>query len=155
MKIKKGDRVDVDYEGRFENGEVFDSSQHGDHSHPLTFTVGSGEVIPGFDDAVVGMEEGEEKEFSIEPKDAYGEYDARLRQDVPRDALPKDEEVKEGMGLVVGMPTGEQFPVKILSVSAANVTLDLNHPLAGKKLIFKIKVSAVGDKAGKRSHHSH
>ena len=68
--IKKGDKLKVDYEGRFEDGEVFDSSSHGDHSHPLEFTVGEGHVIKGFDDAVIGMKKGEEKEFENEAQDA-------------------------------------------------------------------------------------
>jgi FKBP-type peptidyl-prolyl cis-trans isomerase 2 len=72
MAIKKGDVVTVDYEGRLENGEVFDTSYHKDHSHPLTFEVGAKKVIPGFDAAVVGMKKGEEKEVIVQPEHAYG-----------------------------------------------------------------------------------
>jgi FKBP-type peptidyl-prolyl cis-trans isomerase 2 len=143
MAVKKGDHIKVDYEGRFEDGTVFDSSKHGDHVHLLEFDVGAGMVIPGFDNAVVGMEKGAEKEIKIEPKDAYGEYNDELIQKIPRSALPRDQEPKAGMTLVVGTPQGQQFPVKIKEVSNEEVTLDLNHPLAGKVLIFKLKIAEI------------
>ncbi|MEI6731932.1 MAG: peptidylprolyl isomerase [archaeon] len=140
MAVKKGDKISVDYEGRFESGEVFDSSTHGDHSHPLEFTVGNGQVIAGFDSAVEGMEVGQDKEFTIKPEEAYGEANPQLMKEIPRSALPKDQEPKPGMMLVMGTPEGKQFPVRISKVDTDTVTLDLNHPLAGKTLIFKIKV---------------
>ena len=140
MTIKKGDKVSVEYEGKFEDGTVFDSSSHGDHSHPLEFEVGTGQVIKGFDEAVTGMKKGEEKEFSIESKDAYGDHKPELKRDIPRSTLPKDQEPKKGMTLMVNDPSGHQVPVKILGVDDKNITIDLNHPLAGKKLIFKIKI---------------
>lgn len=143
MTVKKGDKVKVDYEGRLEDGEVFDSSMHGDHSHPIEFEVGSGQVIKGFDEAVVGMEKGQEKEFEISPEEAYGQHNPDLQRDIPREVLPKDQEPKEGMVLMVGTPDGNQFPAKITGVENEKVTIDLNHPLAGKKLIFKIKVVEV------------
>ena len=138
--IKKGSKVSLDYEGKFEDGTVFDSSKHGDHSHPLEFEVGAGQVIPGFDNAVIGMKEGDEKEFSIESKDAYGDPNPQLSQEVPRNLLPKEQEPKEGMMLVLGSPDGRQIPARITKVTEDKVTIDLNHPLAGKKLIFKIKI---------------
>ena len=138
--INKGSKVKLDYEGRLESGEIFDSSTHEDHSHPLEFEAGSGQVIKGFDDSVMGMKIGEEKEFSIEAKEAYGDYNPSLKTKVPRNALPKDQEPKVGMMLVVGSPDGRQMPVKITDVDKDSVTIDINHPLAGKKLIFKIKI---------------
>src|SRR3989344_3911048 len=114
--IKQGDKVSVDYEGKFESGEIFDSSKHGDHSHPLEFVAGSRQVIKGFDDAIVGMKKGEEKEFSIEAEDAYGQRNERLKKDIPRDVLPKEQEPKEGMLLMLQSPDGKQFPAKIMSV---------------------------------------
>ena len=143
MNVKKGSKIKVEYEGKLDNGEIFDSSQHGDHSHPLEFIVGEGHVIPGFDNAVVGMKKGDEKEFEIESQDAYGSYDDRLMKNIPRNALPQEQEPKEGMVLVLGTPDGRQFPVKISRVNKENVTVDFNHPLAGKKLHFKIKVVEV------------
>jgi|SRR3989344_2261207 len=140
MAIKKGDKIAINYEGKFETGEVFDSSKHGDHSHPLEFVVGTGEVIRGMDEAVIGMEIGDEKEIAIEPEDAYGSYDSNLKKEIPRNALPQDQEPKEGMTLLLGTPRGNQFPAKIIKVSDESVTLDLNRPLAGKVLHFKIEI---------------
>ena len=137
--VRSGSKISVDYEGRLETGEVFDSSTHGDHSHPLEFEAGSNQVIPGFDNAVIGMKVGESKEFTISPDEAYGDINPALTKDVPRAALPKEQEPEVGMTLMVGTPQG-QFPVRISKVSKDTVTIDMNHPLAGKTLIFKIKV---------------
>jgi len=142
MAIKKGNMVTLDYEGRFEDGEVFDSSKHGDHSHPLTFKVGEGQVIQGFDKAVIGMDIEQEKEFSIPPEEAYGMPDERLFQEIPRQALPSDPQPEKGMTLVMRTPQGD-LPVMISEVKEDSVILNLNHPLAGKTLIFKIKILAV------------
>ncbi len=143
MKVKKGSKVKVEYEGRFEDGQVFDSSSHGDHSHPLEFVAGEGHVIPGFDNAVMGMEKDEEKEFEVSPEEGYGEVNKNLMQKIPKESLPKDREPKKGMVLVIGSPDGRQFPAKIADVDENTITLDLNHPLAGKKLIFKIKIVSI------------
>lgn len=140
--ISKGSKISVDYEGRFESGEIFDSSKHGDHSHPLDFEVGSGQVIPGFEKAVMGMHLGEEKEFVIEPSEAYGELNEELKKEIPRNSLPPEQEPKAGMTLIVSTPQG-QFPVKIVDVKGDKIVIDLNHPLAGKKLIFKIKILSI------------
>ena len=140
MAIKKGDKIRVDYEGRLENGEVFDSSMHGEHSHPLEFTAGAGEMIKGFDDAVIGMKVNEEKEIKLKPKDAYGERKKELEQHIPLDVLPHGQKPEVGMTLVRGTQHGHQMPVKIIAVHKEKITIDLNHPLAGKTLIFKIKI---------------
>ena len=142
MNVDKGCKVKVEYEGRLDSGQVFDSSKHGEHSHPLEFVVGSGMVIPGFDSAVLGMKEGEEKEFEIESKDAYGERREDLKKEIPRSSLPQDQEPKAGMGLMVQTPQG-QIPVQITEVRDDVVVIDFNHPLAGKKLVFKIKIASV------------
>ena len=139
MAIKDKDKITLDYEGRFENGEIFDTSKHEDHSHPLTFVVGEGQVIPGFEKAVLGMNVDEEKEFEVEPEDAYGMPDERLYQEVPRNVLPSEPEPEIGMTLVMQTPQGN-IPVMISEVKTDSVILNLNHPLAGKKLIFKIKL---------------
>ncbi len=138
--IKEGDKVSLDYEGRLETGEVFDSSRHGDHSYSLEFTVGSRQVIPGFEKAVIGMKKGQSKKFEIASKDAYGEMNPALRQEIPRNALPQDQEPKAGMILVMNAPDGRKFPVKISDVKKDSIVLDLNHPLAGKKLLFSIEI---------------
>lgn len=140
MAIKEKDKVKLDYEGKLEDGHVFDSSKHGEHSHPLEFVVGSGMVIKGFDEAVKGMEKDEEKEFSIEPEDAYGQYNPELKRDIPKNVLPPEQEPKEGMMLGMRTPDGQTIPAKIVSVDKDKITIDVNHPLAGKKLFFKIKI---------------
>jgi peptidylprolyl isomerase len=139
-KVRKGNIVKVDYEGKLDSGEVFDTSQHGDHSHPIEFEVGSGKVIPGFDSAVLDMKVGEEKEFKIPKQEAYGEYQDNLTREIPRSSLPQDQEPKPGMILMAQQPNGQQVPLKIKSVSDDKITIDLNHPLAGQDLTFKIKV---------------
>lgn len=149
MVIKKGDTVKLEYEGKLEDGKVFDTSKHGDHSHPLEFEVGSGKVIPGFDKAVTGLKKGDKKEFTIPSKEAYGERREELQRDVPIDSvppLPNGEKPKEGMTLMMQSPQGQQFPVKVSKVTDKNITLDLNHPLAGKDLTFNIEVLDVKSK---------
>jgi peptidylprolyl isomerase len=152
MIVKLGSSVSVEYEGRFENGEIFDSSRHGDHSHPMTFEVGKKQVIEGFEKAVIGMKEGEEKIFSVEPKEGYGLPDERFFREIPRKSLPLKPELAPGMSLAINTPEGEQIPVSIVKVENDIVTLDFNHPLAGRKLIFKIKVIGI-DKEPPVHHH--
>lgn len=136
MAIKKGDKVKIEYTGKLDDGSVFDSSEGKD---PIEFEVGGGHVIKGFDDAVVGMEKGQEKEVKIKTADAYGERNDELIKKIPRSQLPKDQEPKPGMMLGIQTPQG-QIPAKITSVDKENITIDINHPLAGKDLNFKIKV---------------
>ena len=138
MAIKKGDKIKVEYEGKLESGEVFDSTEK--HGKPLEFEVGSGQLIKGFDEAVIGMKKGEEKEVTLEPKDAYGDPNPQLIKTVPRDKIGIEQELKPGQILGVALPNGAQFPAKIMEVNEKEVKLDMNHPLAGKKLIFKVKI---------------
>ena len=137
MSIKKGDKIKVKYTGTLEDGTVFDSNKDKD---ALEFEVGAGKIIKGFDDAVMGMEKGEEKKVTLKPEDAYGQPNPDLVKEVPKEQLPKDPEPKEGMMLAVGLPNGQQIPAKIVKVGDSNVTIDLNPPLAGKTLNFEIKV---------------
>ena len=138
MPIKKGDIIKVEYEGTLDDGTVFDSTKK--HGEPLEFEVGSGQLIPGFDNAVVGMDKGDEKEINLEPGDAYGDHNPELMKKVPREQLPKNEELKPGMMLMLTLPNGMQFTAVVSEIDKENVTIDLNHPLAGKKLNFKIKI---------------
>ena len=94
MPVKSGDKVKVDYTGSFEDGTVFDTSEG---KQPLEFTAGEGKVIKGFDNAVIGMEKGEEKEIKIEPKDAYGDHNPKMLKKIPRENIPKEPEPKKGM----------------------------------------------------------
>lgn len=138
MAVKKGDKIKVEYTGTLKDGTVFDSSEK--HGQPLEFEVGAGQLIKGFDEAVIGMEQGEEKEITIEPADAYGEKKDELVRELPKEQFPKDQEIKEGMFLAVGLPDGKQLPAQVVGVGDDTITLDMNHPLAGKELHFKLKV---------------
>ncbi len=135
MIIKKGNKIKVEYEGKFSNGEVFDSSTHGDHSHPLEFEVGTEQVIKGFEEAVIGMKKDEEKEFRVSAKNAYDEHKPQLIRKFPKDSIPVDQEPKEGMIIILGAPDGRQFPAKIVGIDEKEISIDLNHPLAGKELL--------------------
>ena len=141
MAIEKGNIVKIEYEGKLDDGTLFDSSEK--HGKPLEFEVGAKKVIKGIDEAVVGMEKGEEKEVKVEPKDAYGEKKEEMVKEIPRNQIPK--EAKAGMMLMMKLPNGAQMPVKILEVSEEKAKLDLNHPLAGKNLNFKIKVIEINE----------
>ena len=141
MTIKTGNKVKIEYTGTLDDGTIFDSSA--DHGNPLEFEVGGGQVIKGFDDAVLGMKENEEKQFSILPADAYGEHDPTLVQKVSREVFPQDAELVPGLLFEAGLPTGEKVPATITEVQGGIISVDLNHPLAGKTLNFKIKVSSI------------
>jgi len=150
MTIKDGYFVKIEYTGTLDNGEVFDSSEA--HGKPLEFQIGAKMVIPGFENTIKEMKEGEEKEIHLESKDAYGDINPKMVQKVPREHLPKEQEPKIGMMLIMGLPDGAQMPCKITEVSDKDVTLDLNHPLAGKALNFKLKLLEV--KEGKLEEHA-
>lgn len=137
MAIKKGDVVSVEYTGKFDSGEIFDSSKGKD---PLEFEVGAGQVIKGFDDAVIGMNKGQEKDVKIIVKEAYGEARDDLVKEVPKKVLPKDIEPKVGLVLVLKSAEGRSIGSRIKEIKEDSVLLDFNHPLAGKNLNFKIKV---------------
>ena len=141
-KVAKGDKVKVEYEGKLDDGAVFDSSEKS--GQLLEFEVGSGQVIKGFDEALIGMKKGDEKIFKLKPAEAYGDPNPQLVKKIPKSQLPPEPEPKEGMMLAVGMPNGQQIPAKITQVTDSHVTIDINHPLAGKNLNFKIKVLAIG-----------
>ncbi len=136
MPIKNGSKVKVSYKGTLDDGIVFDSS---DNHGPLEFEVGSHQVIPGFEKAVLEMEKNEEKTFRLSPSEAYGEYDPRLTKEFPRNQLPK-EELKPGMVIMIQLSNGAKLPARIAKITEELVTLDFNHPLAGKALTFKIKI---------------
>ena len=135
---KKGDKVKVEYVGSLEDGTVFDSSEM--HDAPLEFVVGAGQLIKGFDDAVIGMKIGEEKEIRLPPDEAYGAHNPEFVKDMPRGCFPQDQDIQPGMMFMVALQDGRQIPVRISKVSDENITVDLNPPLAGKTLVFKIKL---------------
>ena len=137
---KTGDRVQVHYTGRLEDGEVFDTSREGE---PMEFQIGSGEVISGFEGGVSGMRVGETKTIEIETAEGYGERVEALIQQVPRAGINLEAEPQVGMSLVLQLADGNQIPVAITEVTGDHVTLDANHPLAGQRLIFDVELIAL------------
>lgn len=135
LQVKENNTVKVHYIGKLTTGEVFDSSEN---REPLQFTVGSGQVIPGFEQGVLGMEVNEKKTVEIPPAQAYGEKREDLIFDVPRAKLPEGMEPAAGMELFAQNEDGSRTPLTILSVDADSVKLDANHKLAGQTLIFDI-----------------
>jgi len=142
-KVVKGSKIKLDYTGTLDSGEVFDSSNHDGHSHPLEFTAGEGMVIKGFDDAVIGMSIDESKKFRLEASDAYGDIREDLVREIPSENLPP--EAKTGMTLGMKTPDGQTMPITIKSIDSEKkvAVLDFNHPLAGKALTFDIKVVSI------------
>ena len=144
---EKGDNVSVDYTGTLENGEVFDTSEG---KQPLTFVLGEGRLIPGFENAVLGMKVGETKTVTLKPEEAYGERDERLIQVFPKQAFGENFSLKVGDMIALTDPnSGRQFPAVITEITDDNVTVDLNPRLAGKTLTFKITLVKINEKATK------
>lgn len=139
-KVEEGDNVAVHYTGTLDTGEEFDSSRERD---PIRFTVGSGQVIPGFDSAVRGMEVGETQSVRLEPDDAYGQPREDLLVEVPKGKLPDGLDPAVGQALQVEVAPGQQQIARITEVGESEVTLDLNHPLAGRALNFELEVVGV------------
>jgi len=144
MAIEKGNNVKIEYEGKLDNGQLFDKTQ----DDALEFQIGGGTILPAFENALIGMEKGQEKEIKLQPLEAYGERKDELVREIPKEQLPQ-EELKPGMLLVMSLPNGNRFPVKILEIGDETAKIDFNHPLAGQVLNFKIKILDVseGDKA--------
>jgi len=136
-KVKEKDNVSVHYTGTLSDGEVFDSSVN---REPLSFTVGAGQMIPGFDNAVVGMEVKEKKSVTIPAAEAYGELRPDMVQKISKDQLPPDLKPEVGQQLASQLPSGEQIIVTVAEISDEEVTIDANHPLAGKELTFEIEL---------------
>jgi peptidylprolyl isomerase len=136
---KAGDTVQIHYTGMLDSGEQFDSSVGGE---PLEFTLGSGQVIVGFDKGVSGMNLGEKKTVRILPKDAYGDYDDALVIQVSREELPALN-YELGTELVMQQPSGRSIPVIVIDANNETVVLDANHPLAGEALTFELELVGI------------
>lgn len=134
--VTKGSKVKVDYTGSTE-GVVFDTSEG---KQPLEFEVGKGMIIPGFEEGIIDMKIGEEKTVKIFPDKAYGIRNDKLVQEIPLENLKLEEEPKPGTVLTLKDPSGKMLNAMVTKVSDGKMTLDLNHPLAGKTLEFKIKI---------------
>jgi peptidylprolyl isomerase len=134
---RNGDTVQVHYTGKLADGTVFDSSVG---REPLEFTLGAGQVIPGFEKAVLGMKVGEKKTVTIPADEAYGPRRDELAAEVPREKLPSGTTPAVGQQLLMREPDGSEIVVTITEISDDTVTIDANHPLAGKDLTFEIEL---------------
>jgi len=140
LQAKTGDTVIVHYTGKLEDGTVFDSSVEGE---PLQFSIGEGNLIPGFEQAVIGMSPGDLKTELIPADQAYGPHHEEMVLVLDRQQLPPDMPVEVGVQLQLNQGSDELIPVIITEVTEAEVTLDANHPLAGENLTFDIQLVAI------------
>lgn len=138
-KVQNGDTVIVNYTGRLEDGTIFDSSLN-EGREPLTSTLGQGQLIPGFENGLLEMVIGDTKTIEIEPENAYGEYREEMITIVGKNQVP--ETIQVGETLQGNTPQGPII-VKVVEVTDDSVTLDANHPLAGKKLIFDLELIGI------------
>jgi FKBP-type peptidyl-prolyl cis-trans isomerase 2 len=139
-QAKNGDTVKVHYTGKLDDGTVFDTSAD---REPLQFTIGQGQLIADFEQAVVGMNPGESKIVQIPSDKAYGPHHKEMVLEVDRKEFPPDLEPKVDQRLQVQKSDGQVFAVTVTAVSESKVTLDANHPLAGKDLTFDIQLSEI------------
>jgi len=139
-QAKAGDKVKVHYTGKLEDGTVFDSSKD---REPLEFNLGSGNVIPGFENGILGMAIGESRTITIAPDQAYGQTNPDLVATVERKQFPDNITPEVGLQLQMSQPTGQPLNVTITHIAGDSITLDANHPLAGKTLVFEVELVAV------------
>ena len=143
-KVEKGLFVKVDYTGTLENGDTFDTSRG---RHPLEVQIGAGRVIKGFEDALLGMAVKEKKTFTLTPEEAYGQLREDLEQTFKRSELPKGFDPQVGQVLALQNPQGGQIPATVKHADDEKITVDLNHPLAGKSLTFDIEVVEINNES--------
>lgn len=139
-EAKSGDTVRLHYKGTLDDGSVFDSSEG---REPLEFTVGSGQIISGLEEAIPGMKVGEEKTVRIEAENAYGPHNPSARQSVPRANIPDTVPLEVGLQLQAQTENGQTISVTVVDFNDQEVVLDANHPLAGKALTFEIQLTAI------------
>lgn len=139
-QAKQGNTVSVHYTGKLEDGTIFDSSAG---HEPLSFTIGSGQVIAGFEEAVTGMSRGETKNVLIPVDKAYGAFNEDLVITAPRNQVPPDIDPEVGQQLQMGGPNGELIMVRVIEVTPEHIVLDANPPLAGKDLHFDIELMSI------------
>lgn len=150
MQIQENKKVSFDYTLKNDEGQVLDSSEE---REPLSYIQGNGELIPGLENALEGKTKGEDFSVSIEPDQAYGEYDDNLIFDVPKDRFQNQDNISEGMQVQAQLQDGSTQVLTIKEVGDENVTLDANHPLAGRTLHFDIHVKDVQDASQEELDH--
>ncbi|MFT5146064.1 MAG: FKBP-type peptidyl-prolyl cis-trans isomerase 2 [Polaribacter sp.] len=137
IQVTVNSTVKVHYTGKLADGEVFDTS---DGKEPIEFTLGQGQLIPGFEKGLIDMKLNEKKTINMTKDDAYGEVNETLIQEVKKTDLPQDMEPKVGMGLVSKSPDGQEINLMVVEVKEETIVIDGNHPLAGRDLIFDLEV---------------
>jgi peptidylprolyl isomerase len=151
-KVENGNYVSVEYTGTLGSGEVFDSSRG---RQPLEVHMGAGQMIKGFEVQLMGMTLNENKVFTLQPEDAYGTKNTELMQSIPRSEIPPDMDVKVGMIVGLISPQGNQVPARIVQLDDEELTMDLNHPLAGESLTFEIEVVGISNTPTQESSDCH
>tara|TARA_B100000809_G_scaffold249460_1_gene280837 strand:- start:250 stop:696 length:447 start_codon:yes stop_codon:yes gene_type:complete len=141
-QVKENNTVKVNYTGKLSDGQVFDSSEGKD---PLEFTLGQGQLIPGFEKGLIDMKLNEKKTITIAKEEAYGEIIDDLRQEIKKTDLPQDIAPEVGMGLVSKSPDGQEMNLRVVEVREETIVVDGNHPLAGEDLVFDVEVIAIKD----------
>ena len=139
-QVKENTTVKVNYTGKLADGQVFDSSEG---KEPLEFTLGQGQLIPGFEKGLIDMKLNEKKTITIAKEEAYGEINENLRQEVNKTELPQNIRPEVGMELSSKTEDGKDINLRIVEVKPESITIDGNHPLAGKDLIFDLEVVAI------------
>lgn len=152
LQVGKDRVVKFEYVLTLDDGEVIDSSEG---QEPLAYLHGHNNIIPGLERQMEGMEVGEERDITVEPEEAYGPYIEGQELQVPISEFPPGLEPQVGMGLLVGTPDGREIPYFITDISDDVVTLDPNHPLAGQRLHFKVKVVDVREATAEELAHGH
>lgn len=142
QKVENGKFVTVEYKGVMENGEVFDSTES---REPIELQVGAGQIIKGFEDALIGMALNEKKEFAVEPQDGYGTRDENNIHTFSRDEVPADMNPQEGEMIGLQTPDGQQIPARVAQFDEEKLVVDLNHPLADQTLTFEVEVVGIND----------
>ncbi|HZD11561.1 MAG TPA: peptidylprolyl isomerase [Candidatus Binatia bacterium] len=153
MSVQDDVVVSIDYTLRLEDGEVIDSSEG---RAPLQYLQGQGQIVPGLERELYGMNVGDEKEVTVSAEEGYGDYDEERLQQVPLDAFPEDMELEEGMSVRMrDVSSGQLFDATIDDIDDDDVTLDFNHPLAGETLIFDIKIVNLREASAEELQHGH
>ena len=144
QKVSDGLFVSIDYKGTLANGNVFDTSEG---RQPLEIQIGAGQLIKGFENALMGMSLNEQKTFTLAPEEAYGMIDEDRKRTFPQAEVPAEMNPQEGQTVALTTQDGRQIPARIIAVNEEGVTVDLNHPLAGEALTFEIEVVGISETA--------
>lgn len=152
MKIAKGSVVGLDYSLHLDDGQVVDSSSLG---QPLSYLHGEGQIVPGLERALEGMEIGQSKKVQVAPEEGYGLHDPEGIQEVLREAFPEDVEPEVGMQFTAHGPHDETVPFTVKELKGDTVVVDLNHPLAGQTLHFDVTVRDIRPATSEELEHGH